>query len=111
MNTAIRIALAVAALVAVGGAGTLVFLIFQTAAGCAAGKGAGEVLQHAVVNQAPFLALGYCLLSVGYFFGVRAVVRRQWHVPTKPHHLFIATALATASVVLLAAPFVVLGGL
>lgn len=106
MNTAIRIALGVASAVAVGGAGSLVFFVFRMAATCGTSRHDPlAVLKAAVVDQGVFVALGYFLLFIGYLFGVRAVVRRRWNVPTKLHHLFVAAVLASATLVLVATPF------
>ncbi len=112
MNTVIRITLGVAAIVAVGGAAGLVFLVFQGAAACArSGVHATplEVLEAAVVDQAMFVGLGFFVLFAGYLLGVRAVVRRLWHVPTRLDHLLIAAVLASATLVLVAVPFMFAG--
>lgn len=110
MNTAIRVSLAVAGLVAVGEAAALIYFVFMGAAGCAGGRGRpADVFRAAVVDQAAFVSLGYFLLCVGYLFGVRAVVRRRWNVPTKLHHLLIAAVLATATVTVIGTPFLFAG--
>lgn len=112
MNTAIRIALGFAAVVAVGGAGALLFFLFQGAAGCARSGGHAlpvEVLKVAVVDQAAFVALGYFILFIGYLFGTQAVARRRGFSRRTPVHLMTAAVLASATVVLLGTPFLFLG--
>lgn len=112
MHTAIRVALAVACVVAVGGASLLVFLVFQGAAACA---GSGfhatplEVLEAAVIGQAAFVALGYFLLFIGYLFGTQAVARRRGFSRRTPVHLMTAAVLASATVVLVGTPFLFAG--
>lgn len=112
MNTAIRVALGVACVVAVGGAGWLVLLVFQGAAACA---GSGfqatpmEVLEVAVINQAPFVALGFFLLFVGYLFGIQAVAKWRGFSRRTPVHLMMAATLASATVVLIGTPFLFTG--
>ena len=60
-------------------------------------------------RRLPSPDLAYFILFVGYLFGVRAVVRRRWNVPTKLHHLFVAATLASATVVLVGTPFLFIG--
>lgn len=112
MYTAIRIALGVACLVAVGGGGGLLALVFQGAAACArSGTHATplEVLEAAVVDQAAFVALGYFLLFIGYLFGTQAVARRRGFSRRTPVHLMIAAVLASATLVLVGTPFLFAG--
>jgi hypothetical protein len=112
MNTAIRIALGVACVVAIGGAGWLLALVFQGAAACA---GSGfhatplEVLEAAVIGQAAFVALGYFVLFIGYLFGTQAVAKRRGFSRRTPVHLMTAGVLATATVVLVGTPFLFAG--
>jgi len=113
MNTAIRIALGVAAVVAVGGAGALLFFLFQGAAGCTRSMnvktGPLDVLKVAVIDQAVFVAFGYFVLFIGYLFGTQAVARRRGFSRRTPVHLMTAAVLASATVVLLGTPFLFVG--
>ncbi len=113
MNTAIRVALGVAGLQAVGGGVVIVYVLLDGAAG-AARKGviAADPLSRlnvVAVDHAWFVALAYLLLCVGYLFGVLAVVRRHGRTPLKLHHLLTAVVLASASLVLVATPFLFIG--
>lgn len=112
MNTAIRIALGVAAVVAVGGGGGLLFLVFQGAAACAtSGVHATplQVLEAAVVGQAMFVALAYVTLFAGFLFGTQAVAKRRGFSRRTPFHLMVAALLASASAVLIGTPFLFAG--
>ena len=108
MNTAIRVALGVAAVVGVVGGGGLLFLIFQGAAACArSGAHATpmEVFEAAVVGQPAFVTLAYATLFIGFLFGTQAVARRRGFSRRTPAHLLIAAILASATLVLVAVPF------
>lgn len=113
MNTAIRIALAVAGLVAVGGAGAMVFILFEGAAAAARqGVIASDpmtILRAVAVDQAGFVVMSFLLLCMGYLLGVLAVVRQHGRTPLKLHHLLIAVVLASSTVVLLGTPFLFAG--
>lgn len=113
MNTAIRIALLVAGLVAVGGGAVMVYVLFEGAAGAARrGVIADDPLsrvQAVAVDQAALVAPSYLLLSIGHLFGVMAVVRRHGRTPLKVHHLLTAAVLASATLVLIATPFLFIG--
>lgn len=107
MHTAIRIGLAVAGVVAVGGAAVLLHFVFRGAVGCATVGSAlpsvPAVLQHALLDQAAFVTLAYFLLCVGYLFGVQSVVPLRGLSRRTPFHLMIAVTLASATAVTVAA--------